>query len=136
MIDLIDRQEAIEYLTTNMTWYSEDGYEAEEEEKAQAIRELINGVPSAQRWIPCSERLPEEGQMVLTTIKGTDLIRVMDGETLEEAVERARRFVRVSVGFLEEDGWYGADGFPEVVQPIAWMPLPDPANIEEETWEQ
>lgn len=63
----------------------------------------------------------------MTTIRGTDLIVLQDGETLEEAVDRTRKeSVRVSVGFIGSDGWYGADGWPEVVTPCAWMPLPDP----------
>lgn len=48
MTDLISRQAAIEYLMTNMCWYNEDGYEETEDEKRNAITDLINGVPSAQ----------------------------------------------------------------------------------------
>lgn len=47
-MDLIDRQAAIEYLMTNMSWYEEDGYETDDDEKRDAITDLINGVPSAQ----------------------------------------------------------------------------------------
>lgn len=78
-------------------------------------------------WIPCSERLPEEGEEVLITIRGSDVIVLKDGETLEEAVIRTRNEVcYVSTGFIGEDGWYTADGFPCVVEPVAWMPLPEP----------
>lgn len=48
MDDLISRQEAIEYLMTNMNWYDEDGYESDDDYKRECITELINGVPSAQ----------------------------------------------------------------------------------------
>lgn len=55
MDDLISRQAAIKYLMDNMTWYSEDGYETDEDEKKSAITSLINGVPSIQpvpgKWI-------------------------------------------------------------------------------------
>lgn len=85
-------------------------------------------------WILCDERLPEEGQMVLTTIRGHDVIILQEGETLEEAMERIWNDVcYVSVGFIGSDGWYGADGFPEVVHPIAWMPLPKPYRKDEPT---
>lgn len=77
-------------------------------------------------WIPCSERLPEKHQMVITTIIGTDVIRMSPGETFEDALARVRNHVRVSVGYLGDDGWYGADGFPQIVKPIAWMPMPEP----------
>ena len=79
------------------------------------------------KWILCDERLPEEGQMVLTTIRGHDVIIPQEGETIEEAIERIWNDVcYVSIGFIGSDGWYGADGFPQIVHPIAWMPLPQP----------
>ena len=46
--DVISRQAAINYLMSNMTWYSEEGYEVDEAEKLSAITDLINGVPSAE----------------------------------------------------------------------------------------
>ena len=65
--------------------------------------------------------------MVLTTIRGHDVIIVQDEETFEEAIERVWNEVcYVSVGFIGSDGWYGADGYPLIVHPIAWMPLPKP----------
>ena len=79
-----------------------------------------------QQWVPCSERLPKEGDLVLTTIRGTDFIHLRDEETFEDAIERTQKMLRVSCGFWGEDGWYGADGYPEIVKPIAWMPLPEP----------
>lgn len=47
MRDLIYRQDTIDYLMTNMVWYDENGYEEIEDEKLNAITDLINGVPSA-----------------------------------------------------------------------------------------
>ena len=85
-------------------------------------------------WILCDERLPKEGQMVLTTIRGHDVIIVQDEETFEEAIERVWNEVcYVSVGFIGSDGWYGADGYPLIVHPIAWMPLPKPYRKTEPT---
>ena len=85
-------------------------------------------------WILCDERLPEEGQMVLTTIRGHDVIIVQDEETFEEAIERVWNEVcYVSVGFIGSDGWYGADGYPLIVHPIAWMPLPKPYTADRKT---
>lgn len=90
------------------------------------IRIPIKRKEPIMRWIPCSERLPEKHQMVITTIVGSDVIRMGIGETFDDAVARVRKNVRVSVGYIEEDGWYGADGYPQIVEPIAWMPLPEP----------
>lgn len=63
MSDYIKREKAIEYLVDNMTWMDADGIETSEEDKRDAIAELINGVPSADvapvrhgHWI--HERLP------------------------------------------------------------------------------
>ena len=78
-------------------------------------------------WIPVEKKQPKEDEMVLVTIRGSDVITQKEGETVEQAIERIwREVVYVSVGFLGEDGWYGADGFPMIVQPVAWMSLPAP----------
>lgn len=92
----------------------------------------IENAEEVGRWIPCSERLPEKHQMVITTIIGTDVIRMIPGETFEDALARVRNHVRVSVGYIEDDEWYGADGFPQIVQPIAWMPMPEAWKGEED----
>lgn len=83
-------------------------------------------------WISVDERLPERGIMVLTAVYGTDLIVPMDGETPEDAMERClHRPARASIGFVDEDGcWCGADGWPDVIQPKFWMPLPEPPKEE------
>lgn len=44
--DCISRQATIKYLCTNMNWYDEDGETADDEEKLNAITDLVNGVPS------------------------------------------------------------------------------------------
>ena len=46
MADYIKREDAIEYLVDNMVWMDADGIETNEEDKRDAIAELINGVPS------------------------------------------------------------------------------------------
>lgn len=58
MSDYIKREDAIDYLTTNMNWFDADGIETSEEEKRADITELVNGVPSADvapvrhgRWV-------------------------------------------------------------------------------------
>lgn len=86
------------------------------------------------KWIPCSERLPEEGKEVLITIRGSDLIIQKDGETLEEAILRTwNEVLYVSTGFIGEDGWYTSEGYPAIVRPIAWMQFPPPykENVEQ-----
>ena len=122
MSDLIGRQAAIDAVhKAGITEYDE----------TLAIEE-IESVPSAQpeqRWIPCSERLPEDGATVWVTIKGYDVIRCEDGETLEQAIERINKIRWVTQGYWseEEHGWNDPSyGSPLVVQPIAWMPIDTP----------
>ena len=78
-------------------------------------------------WISVEDRLPEKDTVVLTVIIGSDFIVQEKGETMQQAHKRSRKEpVRVSMGFIGSDGWYGADGFPEIIRPSYWMPLPEP----------
>ena len=77
-------------------------------------------------WIPCRERLPERYTRVILTVLGTDIIKILDGETLEDAIKRINKTYWVTTGYLSEDGWNGCDGFPLMVKPIAWMEFPEP----------
>ncbi len=85
-----------------------------------------------RRWIPCSERLPEQDTMVIVCYFGCDMIMPMQGETVTEAMARQNKVPTVTMGFLSEEGWNGADFFPLMVQPTFWMPLPDPPERSEE----
>lgn len=69
-------------------------------------------------WIPCSERLPEEGNSVLITrepfkIKG-----------YEQEVIKAKRSVDPRSGEIE---WWSPEfGTLTTKAVLAWMPLPEP----------
>lgn len=81
------------------------------------------------QWISVSEALPEDGVTVWVTIKGHDVIRCEDGETLEQAIARIGKIRWVTQGYWseEEHGWNDPSfGCPLMVQPIAWMPIETP----------
>ena len=86
-----------------------------EEPEVEQVETLM-GLPSAQRWIPCSERLPAEGEEVLLT----NLFRKMDIGWLVKTEDE---------GYLWEitGSWYNA--FNDW---IAWMSLPEPYKAESE----
>ena len=91
-------------------------------------REILRNCP---RWVSCDDQEPPEGEMVITLIFGHDVITQQPGETLDQAMERISRIRTVSAGFLASDGWYGIDGYPEIVHPSYWMPLPKAPDQEE-----
>lgn len=70
-----------------------------------------------KRWIPCSERMPEDVEI------GEEYPMVIFC-TIDETY----------YGFLEytEHGrtWWSGDAEYEVDEVIAWMPLPEPARLE------
>lgn len=65
---------------------------------------LIRNLPSANQWIPCSERMPEEDGRYLCTYSDFGIC--------------------VDFGLYTDGQW--------IIEPIAWMPLPQPWKGEEE----
>ena len=104
-------------------------------EELQAINErqmLEIAAWDKPKWISVKDRLPEEGELVLTCSYGTDVIIQKDGETLEEAIARVVKIPNVSAGAIDGEGfWDGIDGYPMIIQPSFWMPFPEPPKTEE-----
>ena len=101
MDDLIKRQDAI-------TAYCEHecGIKGMTRENCGAIDcgTIFDDIPSAQQWIPCSERLPYTKDDYIITVKDKSL-------TWTDYVEWSADY-----------HWWGYDD--DMV--IAWMPLPEP----------
>ena len=67
MSDLISRQAAIEAISSMFA------PTPTQKDMVEDCLEIIENLPSAQpeqRWIPCSERLPEVGQDILMSVGG------------------------------------------------------------------
>lgn len=72
-----------------------------------AITGILEQLPSAQHWTPCSERLPEEkGRYLITTKRFGDF--VVDWNIF-----------MIGTKIIQEGWLYNGDV-------IAWMPMPEP----------
>lgn len=71
----------------------------------------INMLPSAQQWIPCSERLPEDGQKVLVSSKDGIYVAMLNAPWYGD--------------------WYEIAEFRTLNVVSAWMSLPEPYKQEE-----
>ena len=99
-VDLIDRQAAIDAISCDIIVTGRQNAELVAA-TIGTFADRIKALPSAQpeqQWIPCSERLPEEGGYYLTT-------------TMYQEVYC--------------DYWNG-DNYDRTEMVIAWMPLPEP----------
>lgn len=118
--DTIYRQAAINAIRASTSKYT--GFMEMEMYTDDDAVEAINGVSSAQQWIPCSERLPEEYVDVLVWFE------------YYRFGEYNRMYSTYGIGDYDaeydkwwinhESGWRGLHVF-------AWMPLPEPYKGEE-----
>lgn len=79
------------------------------------IQQAIDEMPTVEpnRWIPCSERLPDYGKPVL--ISALMPLCVM-----------------VYIGYLSDDVWFCDRLFFRSDEVVAWMPLPNPYERDEQ----
>lgn len=102
-MDLISRQDAIDALRERVFHSLTDEFYG----AMQVLKEL----PSAQQWIPCSERLPEENEDYLVT--------AYDG-------------IKHRITIVSFKGHWILTGTRAYWRVIAWTPLPEPWKGAEE----
>ena len=120
MPDLIRRSDVIGLLEDMLLFGEYDiiasSFSKADEEKAYRA---INDIPTVNRWIPCSERMPTMNEM-----RQSDCVLVF---ALDENW--------IGMAYYIGDGWAFADAQTkprlETVEITHWMPLPEPPKEDE-----
>ena len=102
MSDLINRQDAIDEAEEWIETYSSGRGGQRERDVIKHVISGIKKLPSAQQWIPCSERPPEE--------EGEYLCCDEEGSRWVDSFQDGEWFMEMFSG----------------VEWLAWMPLPEP----------
>ena len=105
MDDTISRKAAIAELD-HAAW-------GKEYDKALA-KAMLESLPTAQQWIPCSERLPDNEKRVLCT------------------VQSGEHFCVVPCIFIQHTRRWLPEVYGNHDNVIAWMPLPEPWKEEQD----
>lgn len=91
----------------------------------EEIREVLDPVKTVN-WISTKDKLPPKDTLVIAAVFGSDMVYLEDGETLDQAMERLRKTCRrITLAYIGEDGWTDWDGYPCIIHPSYWMPLPE-----------
>ena len=101
----MNNKQAIDRLVKHLEW----GWT---EETVEAIKMGIHALEET-KWIPCSERMPEEAYGCLVTVMDCEAYSMED-------------FENIYPEFVGWDGenWNDGDGEEISFEVIAWMPLP------------
>jgi hypothetical protein len=131
-IYLDDAIDAINDLPNCPNGYS-DAYD-----KASIISALEE-VPSAQQWIPVTERLPEDIRPVIVTWRNTDPASyyqyIVGKRFIGVAHYKSGKwywYSSTTEDFLAEYGRYDGEEFDEAIEVLAWCELPQPYKGEQE----
>lgn len=106
--DLISRKKAIEAVKNEMlSWLDGDSHDY------RKVVDAIMDLPTEPQWIPCSERLPDAGKIVLVYGKRGGIYTAIYSNP------------RTSWG----NGWWKLNSKSHNCMPEAWMPLPEPYEV-------
>ena len=121
-----ERQEAAKWFQNRASHTSMPGAKMMFKRAAEALSEGI-------RWIPCSERLPEDISPVIITWKNTDpksyYQYIVGKHFTGTACCKGGKwywYSSTTEDMLAEYGRYDSEEFDEAIECIAWMPLPKP----------
>ena len=95
---------------------------------------MLNGLkklPSAQLWIPCSERMPEEHEWIGTKKFGTTISNEVYVTFETPDGERFAKHISFQDGKLSSVDEQRMKVWYKGAKPISWMPLPKPWEGEE-----
>jgi hypothetical protein len=126
--DAISRQAAIETIDG---WLKCNDYNNAERHIMRAMQSVLYDLPSVtpkQRWIPVSERLPEEREWYLVVFKEKD--------TDFKLIPRVADYIGNGENewqIIDEDGL--GQEYRSILECVAWMPLPEPYRAESEEQE-
>ena len=95
---------------------------------SEQVKELME-YRKSNRWIPCSERLPEEHDSIFAKLKGTDKWSDVMFEKISDDVNVTVEFengTRKTMTLHTNDGKWNTDNRITKFNVIAWQPLPEP----------
>lgn len=132
--DLIDKKELIKFLRNdvNLGTFMKRSVSAADKACAELCKRIEREMPAAKdinvpsKWIPCSERMPEEKDWIGTNTFGTtksDEVYVTFESPDGQRITRHISFQNGNLSNAEEqimNVWFKG------AKPIAWMPLPEP----------
>ena len=87
--------------------------------------EIAEKAVSPYRWIPCSERMPEEHEWIGTKKFGTTISDEVYVTFENEKGERFCQHMKFQNGELSRYDQFHMDTWFKGSKPIAWMPLPE-----------
>ena len=131
--DTISRQAAIDKITKRLfeTAFNNVGIKQDIDETLVDVAEnrlenWFNELQPVQRWVPCSERLPEEREWIGTKRFGTTIsdevyvtFEAPDGQRFTDHISFQNGKLSASDAERMRVWYKGA-------KPVAWMPLPEP----------
>ena len=121
----MSREEAIEILSDMRAEYNLFGDE-EEATRYHVLSWAIQGMKAAQRWIPVSERLPENSGRYLVT-RGHNACGALWNRVY---IVNYSDLMRLKTEKIFWQGNVGKSDFEALFDVTAWMPLPEPHKEE------